>query len=347
MEKLLETARKFYSRHYDINEDNWDFLINDLHHFDNMTILELYKEIDSRLVSIDFFEYYIFSLNVYYTGDYSFLDEYNSNVKEFFINLIESNNKERQIIIVDIDFFFSFLKTINDLIQVYECLYKNSFLVRLPCKFENNELKRIHQENLLNKYKLKKLSEITNRKSQNIILNFIFSDRTEQVEINYIFLTDWYFNNSFSQDTYNFDLDYEYNENFLNQIVGYFKSWNIDLDMNESVLEKVSDFAQMYCMDDLYNLLNYEIKHQDNFYKREFINVTYCKKQYKYTVFCGNVYIFDDKNYCINKSNLRRLDRSVNYNLIASLIDKPSETIVLNDIEQKFFEIYSLNLIEY
>jgi len=136
---------------------------------------------------------------------------------------------------------------------------------------------------------------MSKREDKNIVLNFIFTDRTESININSIFLTDWYFNNSFSQDVYNFHFDYEYDGNFLNQIIGYLKAWNIDLNMDQNVLEKILDFSNMYCMNELYNLLQEEIK--EDFFKREIVDNGF----YNYVIFMYRKYILDKENFFIDK----------------------------------------------
>jgi len=349
---LIEKAHNFYSRYYEICQDNYDNMLENINQFQHMSPEELYSYIQSKSLDDKEHDFDELNLNVYYSGDYSFLDKYSSNVKNLFKILIQNNNQNLHIVTYDPSFFFSYLKTIDDLIEMYDCLYENPFLVRNPCKFKNRELKKIHQKNMLTKYKLKKLSDITERESENVVLNFIFSNRKESININRIFLTDWYFNNNFrKEDFYNFLFNFEYNQVFLNQIVGYLKSWNIDLDIDENILKMLSDFAEMHCMVDLYDLLNYEIDSKNDFYDRNILYFTengfllseYQEdKVYKLVHFCEFFYIFNYQNILIRKFYHRKMPR---HEFLLDIIKTDDQTeYLLNKIERRFFEINNFSL---
>ena len=293
--RLLETTYKFYTKYFPDEVDHQkyrEFLENiDSYNLDNdKTLFDIYYDFSSFFESKNYVneEFYL-----KFCDKFLFLDEYNGNVKKFFKVLIKSNNIHQGIFSDDENYFLSFLKDVDDLIQVYECLYKNPFLL-----IGNEiEITQLEKEEKINFYKIKKLSQMSKREDKNIVLNFIFTDRTESININSIFLTDWYFNNSFSQDIYNFHLDYEYDENFLKQIIGYLKGWNIDLNMDQNVLEKIFDFSDMYCMNELHNLLIEEEEIEEDFFKRQIVDNGF----YNYVIFMNKKYILDKENYFIDR----------------------------------------------
>jgi len=129
--RLLETTYKFYTKYFPDEVDHQkyrEFLENiDSYNLDNdKTLFDIYYDFSSFFESKNYVneEFYL-----KFCDKFLFLDEYNGNVKKFFKVLIKSNNIHQGIFSDDENYFLSFLKDVDDLIQVYECLYKNPFLL--------------------------------------------------------------------------------------------------------------------------------------------------------------------------------------------------------------------------
>lgn len=281
---------------------------------------EVYSEMDMmRLLEFlsDFrkdgsMKFFYFQMNYYNYTEFSFLENYNDNVKTFFETLINDNNIQLYIFFEDPEYYLSFLKSVEDLIQVIDCINKNYSLL-------TGEMTYIEKvRNQMNKNKSKKyemMSKFFDKPSKLVKLIFVFNDKEEIYHVNSIFFTDNYFRNSFElQDEYTFLLGFDHIDNFSEQIVKYLTSGEIDLELDKEFFKYVSYFAEMFCIIDLVkicsDILNEEtriskytfFRREINTFDSEFGKLNYIRFQSHFTIFTLDGYFLCIVD-CINNEN--------------------------------------------
>jgi len=307
--KLLSLLHQFYTMKnpLDVSEENYSQIYQDIlknpQKYDDLDMEELFLELTLFVTNPD--EYYsCFQIFHYHSLDFSFLDNYNDNVKDFFITLINDNNKHQNIFLEGISFYFSFIKTVDDLSQVIDCIIKNSLVIPREFSFEEGKLKNYIKQFKYKKYDL--ISKNFNNSSKIVKLIFRFNDKTERHEINSLFLTDDYFKNSFEiQDKYNFLLEFEHIDNFSEQVVKYLSTGELDTNLSDELVTFISFFAEMFCMNDLTKICNIlltkSIEPKYSFFRQE--RKTFPTKYgiFSYIIVNENFIIFNEHGYYLTE----------------------------------------------
>lgn len=262
--KMYETFNKLYPGR--ILEDRYieSFQSNEE---DFGSLSDLFLELANfvQIRNLDY-PYFVFR---YYDGDLSFLDEYNDNVKKFFITLINDNNYINNVFYEEVDLYFSFLTSIDDLIEIMDCLYKNDFLFPKQCSID------YFLDNCSNKLEL--ISKKYNQESKLVKLNFVFSNSEQRHEINSLFLTDECFSENLDEYTFNFGFEIE--EGFCEKIINYLITGKR---LSDDTLKKLFPRKNM----DL-------IISEDSYFHRriyDFEDLKYVKIRGKYVVFTPDLY---------------------------------------------------------
>ena len=311
--ELLDVAKKFYLKYFQEEFKESEYNDSKKEDYLNLSIEDIYTKLHRFLKNCDY-DCDEFVFIPYRCEDYDFLEEYNTNVQEFFKTIL-FNSKESPLSFVDhSEYYFSLLSSIDDLIEVYECLYKNGFL--LLKNFENDSLEYKNEyifKPKLEKLKLKKLEEISKYLSsdfKNVTLNFIFLDINHEKIIPSVFLTDKYFRNSFQiQDCYTFIIDFNYDEIFLSEIFNYLLTGGISLNLDKTAIYNILEFADMYCFENLIKICSLFLS--DDFFDKVLLKIEEDKKivltvrNIPYTIDVSDYFYKDLKLKCYTFDDLR------------------------------------------
>jgi len=281
--KMYETFSKLYPEN--ILEENYIELFK---YRENQfpSLLELFMQFGNILKNENS-DYPYFNFR-YYVGDLSFLDEYNDNVKNFFITLINDNNYTHNVFADDEELYFRLISSIDDLIQIMDCLYKNDFLLAKKCSREEF-LRQCSNKNEL-------ICKNYNQESKLVKLNFVFEDSQETHYINSLFLTEDYFDKNL--DEYTFTFNFLREEGFCENAINYLVTGKRSSDSRFENLISTKN-------------INYPVEKESYFNRTicEFEDLKFVRLKNKYVLFTEDLYFIGSINE-LDKKELKEYIRS-------------------------------------